>query len=91
MIVMCMPYNRSTSRMTTRAPLPIDRDTPGIDARDDIEEEGMRWIRLRPAGPSSPSIALRPPDVEPGITADERRSLAGVGVEVGDQKPGQRS
>jgi len=36
----------------------------------------MRWITVGPAGQPGTSIVLHPPAADPGITADERRTIA---------------
>ncbi|MBA3783597.1 MAG: VOC family protein, partial [Nocardioides sp.] len=37
---------------------------------------GMRWITIGPADQPGTSIVLYPPDATPGITDDERRTIA---------------
>ena len=36
----------------------------------------MRWITVGPAGQHDTSIVLHPPAADPGITDDERRTIA---------------
>ena len=36
----------------------------------------MRWITVGPAGQPGTSIVLHPPAADPGITDDERRTIA---------------
>ena len=36
----------------------------------------MRWITVGPAGQPDTSIVLHPPAADPGITEDERRTIA---------------
>ena len=36
----------------------------------------MRWITVGPAGQPDTSIVLHPPGADPGITDDERRTIA---------------
>jgi catechol 2,3-dioxygenase-like lactoylglutathione lyase family enzyme len=36
----------------------------------------MRWITVGPAGQPGTSIVLHPPGADPGITDDERRTIA---------------
>ena len=51
------------------------RDTLGFEVRNDVGYGGMRWITVGPAGQPGTSIVLHPPAVDPGITADERRTI----------------
>lgn len=51
------------------------RDLLGFELRNDVGYNGMRWLTVGP--PDQPiSIVLYPPEAEPGITDDERRSIA---------------
>ena len=52
------------------------RDTLGFEVRNDVGYEGMRWITVGPVGQPAISIVLYPPTATPGITADERRTIA---------------
>jgi uncharacterized glyoxalase superfamily protein PhnB len=52
------------------------RDTLGFDVRNDVEYGGMHWITVGPADQPGTSIVLYPPDVTPGITEEERRTIA---------------
>ena len=52
------------------------RDVLGFEVRNDVGYEGMRWITVGPAGQPSTSIVLHPPTVDPGITDDERTTIA---------------
>ena len=52
------------------------RDTLGFEVRDDVGYGGMRWITVGPAGQPDTAIVLQPPDADPGITDDERRTIA---------------
>jgi uncharacterized glyoxalase superfamily protein PhnB len=58
------------------AALAFYRDTLGFEVRDDVGYEGMRWITVGPAGQPGISIVLQPPAADPGITDDERRTIA---------------
>ena len=51
------------------------RDTLGFEVRNDVGYKGMRWITVGPAGQPT-SIVLYPPAATPGITDDERRTIA---------------
>ena len=52
------------------------RDALGFEVRNDVEYEGMRWITVGPADQPGTSIVLNPPAANPGITDDERRTIA---------------
>jgi len=52
------------------------RDVLGFEVRNDVGYGGFRWITVGPAGQPDTSIVLYPPDASPGITDDERRTLA---------------
>jgi len=52
------------------------RDTLGFEVRMDVEYGGMHWITVGPAGQPGTSIVLYPPAASPGVTDDERRTLA---------------
>ena len=52
------------------------RDTLGFELRNDVEYGGMHWITLGPADQPDTSIVLYPPAATPGITEDERRTIA---------------
>jgi uncharacterized glyoxalase superfamily protein PhnB len=52
------------------------RDTVGFEVRADVGYGGMRWITVGPAGQPGTSIVLYPPSATPGITDDERRTIA---------------
>lgn len=52
------------------------RDLLGFEVRMDVGYEGMRWITVGPPGQPDTSIVLTPPAVDPGLTEDERRTIA---------------
>jgi catechol 2,3-dioxygenase-like lactoylglutathione lyase family enzyme len=52
------------------------RDTLGFEVRMDVEYGGMHWITVGPADQPGTSIVLHPPGADPGITDDERRTIA---------------
>ena len=58
------------------ASLAFYRDTLGFEVRNDVGYAGMRWITVGPAGQPSTSLVLYPPAATPGITDDERRTIA---------------
>ncbi len=52
------------------------RDVLGFEVRNDVEYGGMHWITVGPANQPQTSIVLYPPDADPGLTEDERRTIA---------------
>jgi catechol 2,3-dioxygenase-like lactoylglutathione lyase family enzyme len=58
------------------ASLAFYRDTLGFEVRNDVGRGAMRWITVGPAGQPAVSIVLAPPTANPGITDDERRTVA---------------
>ncbi|SCG35138.1 VOC family protein [Micromonospora halophytica] len=58
------------------ASLAFYRDTLGFEVRNDVGAGTMRWITVGPADQPDTSILLAPPATDPGITDDERRTIA---------------
>jgi predicted enzyme related to lactoylglutathione lyase len=58
------------------ASLAFYRDTLGFEIRKDVGYGGMRWITVGPADQPDTSIVLEPPAADPGVTDDERRTIA---------------
>ena len=58
------------------ATLAFYRDTLGFDVRNDVEYGGMHWITVGPSDQPSTSIVLYPPAAAPGVTDDERATIA---------------
>jgi predicted enzyme related to lactoylglutathione lyase len=58
------------------ASLAFYRDALGFEVRIDVGSGTMRWITVGPPGQPGTSILLSPPAAEPGITDDERRTIA---------------
>ncbi|GLW63673.1 glyoxalase [Actinomadura rubrobrunea] len=58
------------------ASLAFYRDTLGFEVRNDVGYGGMRWITVGPKGQPDTSIVLHPPAADPGVTEDERRTIA---------------
>jgi uncharacterized glyoxalase superfamily protein PhnB len=52
------------------------RDVLGFEVRLDVGYEGMRWITVGPVGQPDTAIVLHPPAVDPGITDEERQTIA---------------
>jgi uncharacterized glyoxalase superfamily protein PhnB len=58
------------------ATLAFYRDTLGFEVRADVEYGGLHWITVGPADQPDTSIVLYPPSATPGITDDERSTIA---------------
>jgi uncharacterized glyoxalase superfamily protein PhnB len=58
------------------ASLAFYRDALGFDVRNDVEYGGMHWITVGPSDQPGTSIVLYPVAATPGITDDERRTIA---------------
>ncbi|ACY95619.1 MULTISPECIES: VOC family protein [Thermomonospora] len=58
------------------ASLAFYRDVLGFEVRNDVGYGGMRWITVGPPSQPDVSIVLYPPNADPGITEDERRTIA---------------
>ena len=58
------------------AALAFYRDVLGFEVRNDVGYNGMRWISV--GSPSQPGLAvvLCPPEANPGLTDEERRTIA---------------
>jgi predicted enzyme related to lactoylglutathione lyase len=52
------------------------RDALGFEIRTDVGQGKMRWITVGPASQPDVCILLAPPGADPGITDDERRTIA---------------
>ncbi|MFD0339710.1 VOC family protein [Streptomyces sp. NPDC127117] len=52
------------------------RDVLGFEVRGDVGQGKMRWITVGPVDQPSTSILLAPPAADPGVTEDERRTIA---------------
>lgn len=58
------------------ASLAFYRDVLGFEVRLDVGQGKMRWLTIGPAGQPDTSIVLAPPAANPGITDEERRTIA---------------
>jgi catechol 2,3-dioxygenase-like lactoylglutathione lyase family enzyme len=58
------------------ASLAFFRDILGFEVRADVGSGKMRWITVGPPGQPDTSILLAPPAADPGVTDDERRTIA---------------
>jgi catechol 2,3-dioxygenase-like lactoylglutathione lyase family enzyme len=58
------------------ASLAFYRDALGFEVRNDVEYGGVHWLTVGPPDQPGTSIVLYPPGATPGITDDERRTIA---------------
>jgi uncharacterized glyoxalase superfamily protein PhnB len=58
------------------AALAFYRDTLGFEVRNDVEYQGLHWITVGPVDQPDTSIVLYPPEAIPGLTDEERRTIA---------------
>ena len=58
------------------ASLAFYQDALGFEVRLDVGYEGMRWITVGPEGQQDTAIVLFPPNATPGVTDDEKRTIA---------------
>jgi uncharacterized glyoxalase superfamily protein PhnB len=58
------------------ASLAFYRDVLGFKVRNQVEQGGMHWNTVGPPGQPDVNIVLTPPGADPGITDDERRTIA---------------
>jgi catechol 2,3-dioxygenase-like lactoylglutathione lyase family enzyme len=58
------------------ASLAFYRDILGFEVRTDVGTGAMRWITVGPVDQPGTSILLAPPAADPGVTDDERRTIA---------------
>ncbi|MFV8048191.1 VOC family protein [Mycolicibacterium peregrinum] len=52
------------------------RDVLGFEVRLDVGKDKMRWITVGPPNQPDTSVVLYPPFATPGLTDDERRTIA---------------
>lgn len=60
------------------ASLAFYRDTLGFEVRNDVGQGPMRWITVGPVDQPGTSIVLEPPNVDPGLTDDERSTITAL-------------
>jgi uncharacterized glyoxalase superfamily protein PhnB len=58
------------------ASLAFYRDVLGFEVRNQVEHGGMHWNTVGPPGQPEVNLVLTPPGADPGITEDERRTIA---------------
>jgi uncharacterized glyoxalase superfamily protein PhnB len=69
-------HNAFLPQNDPEAALAFYRDVLGFELRGDVGYSGMRWLTVGPPGQPGTSIVLHPPAADPGITDDERRTIA---------------
>ncbi|WP_342315527.1 VOC family protein [Lysobacter sp. FW306-1B-D06B] len=52
------------------------RDALGFEVRKEVEYGGRHWITVGPKGQPETSIVLHPPGATPGLTDEERHTIA---------------
>jgi uncharacterized glyoxalase superfamily protein PhnB len=52
------------------------RDALGFEVRNQVEYGGLHWNTVGPAGQPEVNIVLHPPGADPGVTDEERRTIA---------------
>ncbi|MFB7949401.1 VOC family protein [Kitasatospora phosalacinea] len=58
------------------AALGFYRDALGLEVRNDVGFEGMRWVTLGSAAQPEVEVVLEPPVADPGATAADRQAAA---------------
>ena len=58
------------------ASLAFYRDILGFEVRNQVEHGGMHWNTVGPPGQPDVNIVLTPPGADPGITDEERKTIA---------------
>ena len=51
-------------------------DKLGFELRNDVGYNGMHWLTVGPPGQPELNLVLFPPGADPGVTDDERRTIA---------------
>ena len=69
-------HNTFLPQNDPEAALAFYRDVLGFEVRKDVGYGGMRWITVGPTDQPETSIVLYPPEADPGVTDDERRTIA---------------
>ncbi|MCW2749603.1 MAG: putative glyoxalase family protein [Aeromicrobium sp.] len=58
------------------ASLAFYRDILGFEVRNDVGYNGMHWLTIGHSDQPGTSLVLFPPGADPGVTDDERRTIA---------------
>jgi catechol 2,3-dioxygenase-like lactoylglutathione lyase family enzyme len=69
-------HTSSLPHTDPEASLAFYRDTLGFEVRQDVGSGTMRWITVGPPDQPDTCILLAPPAADPGVTEDERRTIA---------------
>ncbi|MFF7364771.1 VOC family protein [Streptomyces sp. NPDC008125] len=56
--------------------LPFYRDVLGLEVRNDVGFEGMRWVTVGSPAQPDVNIVLEPPLADPGASAADRQAVA---------------
>ncbi|HEY1419184.1 MAG TPA: VOC family protein [Candidatus Dormibacteraeota bacterium] len=51
------------------------RDALGLEVRNDVKYEGMRWVTVGPPSQPDVNIVLEPPAAGPDASPDDRRTM----------------
>ena len=57
------------------AALAFYRDALGLEVRNDVAFEGMRWVTVGPPGQPDVGIVLEPPGVDPNASPEDRKVM----------------
>jgi catechol 2,3-dioxygenase-like lactoylglutathione lyase family enzyme len=68
--------NAFLPHLDPEASLAFYRDLLGFEVRNDVGFNGLRWLTVGPVDQPGTAIVLTPPAVDPGLTDDERRTIA---------------
>jgi predicted enzyme related to lactoylglutathione lyase len=52
------------------------RDTLGLEVRNDVSYEGMRWVTVGARSQPDVSIVLEPPNCDPNMSPADRQAIA---------------
>jgi catechol 2,3-dioxygenase-like lactoylglutathione lyase family enzyme len=52
------------------------RDALGLDVRQDVKYEGMRWVTVGPKGQPDVNIVLEPPLADPSASPSDRKLMS---------------
>jgi uncharacterized glyoxalase superfamily protein PhnB len=69
-------YQAMLPQTDPEAALDFYRDVLGFELRNDVGYEGMRWLTMGPPNQPGTSVVLYPPGADPGVTDDEKRTIA---------------
>jgi catechol 2,3-dioxygenase-like lactoylglutathione lyase family enzyme len=69
-------YASTLAHNDPEASLAFYRDTLGFEVRNDVGHGAMRWITVGPPDQPNTSVVLAPPAADPGVTEEERRTVA---------------